>query len=221
LKVKKIKILISDDHTIFRQGLRMLLEQEEDMEVVGEAANGIETIELAKELKPDIVLLDIAMPRMDGVEVARKLKKILSQSKIIVLTTYSDDQFLFEFLKLGVSGFVLKDSASQELIYSIRKSKDGMAFLDPFVAKKVMEKFTQITGGKKDFINYGKLSDREKEVLQLVVEGYSNKEVAGKLYISPKTVENHKANIMKKLNIHDRTGLTKYALRLGLIDLSV
>ena len=218
--MKKIKILISDDHTIFRQGLRMLLEQEGDMEVVGEAGNGIETVELAKELKPDIVLLDIAMPKMDGIKVARKLKKILSQSKIIVLTTYSDDQFLFEFLKLGVSGFVLKDSGSQELIYSIRKSKDEMAFLDPSVAKKVMEKFTQITGGKRDFINYGKLSDREKEIFQLVVEGYSNKEVAGKLYISPKTVENHKANFMKKLNIHDRTGLTKYALRLGLIDLA-
>lgn len=220
MKVKKIKILISDDHTIFRQGLRMLLEQEDDMEVVGEAGNGIETVELAKELKPDIVLLDIAMPEMDGVKVAQKLKKILPYLKIIVLTTYSDDQFLFEFLKLGVSGFVLKDSASQELIYSIRKSKDGMAFLDPSVSKKVMEKFTQITGGKRDFINYGKLSNREKEVLQLVAEGYSAKEVAGKLYISPKTVENHKANIMKKLNIHDRTGLIKYALHLGLIDLS-
>ena len=123
-------------------------------------------------------------------------------------------------MKIGISGFVLKDSASQELIYSIRKAREGMAFLDPSVSKKVMEKFTQVTGGKKDFINYGKLSDREKEVLQLVAEGKSTKEVAGKLYISPKTVENHRANIMKKLDIHDRMGLTKYALRLGLIDLS-
>jgi DNA-binding NarL/FixJ family response regulator len=123
-------------------------------------------------------------------------------------------------LKLGVSGFVLKDSASQELIYSIRKTKEGMAFLDPSVSKKVMEKFTQVSGGKSDFVNYGKLSDREKEVLRLVAEGCATKEVAEKLYISPKTVENHRANIMKKLNIRDRTGLTKYALRLGLIDLS-
>ena len=218
--MKKIRILIADDHTIFRQGLKMLLEQENDLEVVGEAGNGAETIKLAKKLKPDIALLDIAMPRMDGMEVAKKLKKILPQLKMIVLTSYADDQFLFEFLKLGVSGFVLKDSASQELIYSIRKTKEGMAFLDPSVSKKVMEKFTQVTGGKKDFINYGKLSDREKEVLQLVAEGKSTKEVAGKLYISPKTVENHRANIMKKLDIHDRMGLTKYALRLGLIDLS-
>jgi len=218
--MKKIRILIADDHTIFRQGLKMLLEQENDLEVVGEAGDGAETIKLAKKLKPDIALLDIAMPKMDGIEVAKKLKKILPQLKVIVLTSYADDQFLFEFLKLGVSGFVLKDSASQELIYSIRKTKEGMAFLDPSVSKKVMEKFTQVTGGKKDFINYGKLSDREKEVLQLVAEGKSTKEVAGKLYISPKTVENHRANIMKKLDIHDRMGLTKYALRLGLIDLS-
>jgi len=218
--VKKIKIVIADDHTIFRQGLRMLLAQEDDMEVVGEAADGIEALELAKKCNPDIILLDIAMPNMDGVKVAGKIKKSLPQIKIIVLTSYSDDQFLFEFLKLGVSGFVLKDSASQELIYSIRKSNEGMVFFDPSVSKKVMEKFTQVSGGKSDFVNYGKLSDREKEVLRLVAEGCATKEVAEKLYISPKTVENHRANIMKKLNIRDRTGLTKYALRLGLIDLS-
>ena len=218
--MKKIKILIADDHTIFRQGLRMLLAQEEDMEVVGEAADGIEALELAKGLDPDVVLLDIEMPAMDGVKVAQKLKKSLPQIKIIVLTSYSDDQFLFEFLKLGVSGFVLKDSASQELIYSIRKSHEGKVFFDPAVSKKVMEKFSHVTGGKRDFINYGKLSDREKEVLQFVAEGYATKEVAEKLFISPKTVENHRANIMKKLNIRDRNALTKFALRLGLIDLS-
>lgn len=218
--MKKIKIVIADDHTIFRQGLRMLLAQEDDMEVVGEAADGIEALELAKKCNPDIILLDIAMPNMDGVKVAGKIKKSLPQIKIIVLTSYSDDQFLFEFLKLGVSGFVLKDSASQELIYSIRKSHEGMVFFDPSVSKKVMEKFTQVSGGKSDFVNYGKLSNREKEVLRLVAEGCATKEVAEKLYISPKTVENHRANIMKKLNIRDRTGLTKYALRLGLIDLS-
>jgi DNA-binding NarL/FixJ family response regulator len=218
--VEKIKIIIADDHTIFRQGLRMLLAQEDDMEVVGEAADGIEALELAKKHNPDIILLDIAMPNMDGVQVAGKIKKSLPQIKIIVLTSYSDDQFLYEFLKLGVSGFVLKDSASQELIYSIRKSHEGMVFFDPSVSKKVMEKFTQVSGGKSDFVNYGKLSDREKEVLRLVAEGCATKEVAEKLYISPKTVENHRANIMKKLNIRDRTGLTKYALRLGLIDLS-
>lgn len=218
--MEKIKIIIADDHTIFRQGLRMLLAQEDDMEVVGEAADGIEALELAKKHNPDIILLDIAMPNMDGVQVAGKIKKSLPQIKIIVLTSYSDDQFLYEFLKLGVSGFVLKDSASQELIYSIRKSHEGMVFFDPSVSKKVMEKFTQVSGGKSDFVNYGKLSDREKEVLRLVAEGCATKEVAEKLYISPKTVENHRANIMKKLNIRDRTGLTKYALRLGLIDLS-
>ena len=218
--MKKIRIVIAYDHTIFRQGLRMLLAQEDDMEVVGEAADGIEALELAKKHNPDIILLDIAMPNMDGVQVAGKIKKSLPQIKIIVLTSYSDDQFLYEFLKLGVSGFVLKDTASQELIYSIRKSHEGMVFFDPSVSKKVMEKFTQVSGGKSDFVNYGKLSDREKEVLRLVAEGCATKEVAEKLYISPKTVENHRANIMKKLNIRDRTGLTKYALRLGLIDLS-
>jgi len=218
--VEKIKIIIADDHTIFRQGLRMLLAQEDDMEVVGEAADGIQALELAKKHNPDIILLDIAMPTMDGVQVAGTIKKSLPRIKIIVLTSYSDDQFLYEFLKLGVSGFVLKDSASQDLIYSIRKSHEGMVFFDPSVSKKVMEKFTQVSGGKSDFVNYGKLSDREKEVLRLVAEGCATKEVAEKLYISPKTVENHRANIMKKLNIRDRTGLTKYALRLGLIDLS-
>jgi DNA-binding NarL/FixJ family response regulator len=216
--MEKIKVLIADDHVIFRQGLRLLLEREKDIQVIGESGDGPETILQAQKLKPDIILLDISMPKMDGVEVARRLKKILPDIKIIILTTYSDDQFIFELIKIGVSGYVLKESASADLIYSIKMVSEGNSFLDPRMSKRVMDKFSQMTSSKDDFIKYGKLTHREKNILQLIAEGKSNKAIAGKLYISPKTVENHRMNIMRKLNIHNSIGLIKFALRLGLIE---
>jgi len=212
------KILLADDHIIFRQGLRLLLEREKRIRVIGEAGDGPETITQAQSLNPDIILLDISMPKMDGVEVVRRIKKILPDVKIIILTMFSDDQFIFELLKLGVSGYVLKESASADLVYAVSMVSEGKSFLDPKVSKRVMEKFSQMTSGKEDFIGYGKLTRREKEILQLVVEGKSNKEIAGKLFISLKTVENHRMNIMRKLNIHSGMGLVKFALRLGLIE---
>jgi DNA-binding NarL/FixJ family response regulator len=218
--VDKIKVLIADDHVIFRQGLHLLLEREQDIQVVGEAGDGFETIHQAQQLNPDIILVDISMPKMDGVEVVRRLKKTLPDVKIIILTMYSDDQFVFELLKIWISGYVLKESASNDLIYSIKMVSAGKSFLDPKVSKRVMEKFSQMSSGRDDFERYGKLTRREKEILQLIVEGKSNKEIASKYFISLKTVENHRTNLMRKLNIHRSIDLIKFTLRLGLIEVT-
>lgn len=216
--MEKIKILIADDHMIFRQGLRLLLEKEKGIEVIGEAGDGSETISLAQRLNPDILLLDISLPTIDGIEVVQCLKKTAPDIKIIILTMYSDDQFIFELLKIGVSGYVLKESASADLIYAISMVKEGNSFLDPRVSKRVMGKFSRMTSSREDFIGYGKLTRREKEILQLIAEGKSNREIASRLCISIKTVENHRMNIMGKLNIHKSSDIIKFALRLGLIE---
>jgi len=214
----KIKVLIADDHIIFRQGLRLLLEKEKGIEVVGEAGDGIETVSLAQQLNPDVLLLDISMPKMDGIEAVRQLKKSAPDLKIIILTMYSDDQFIFELLKIGVSGYILKESAGADLIYAICMVSEGSSFLDPRVSKRVMGKFSQMTSNRNDFIRYGKLTHREKEILQLIAEGKSNIEIAEKLFISLKTVENHRMNVMRKLDLHKSIDLIKFALRLGLIE---
>jgi two-component system response regulator NreC len=216
--VEKIKVLIADDHAIFRQGLRLILERDKGVEVIGEAGDGLYTLSLAQRLNPDILLLDISMPQMDGIEVVRRLKKTVPNIKIIILTMYSDDQFIFELLKLGISAYVLKESAGADLIYAIKMVKEGKSFLDPQVSKRVMEKFNKMTPARDDFIRYGKLTRREKEILQLIAEGKSNREIADKLFISLKTVDNHRMNLMRKLNIHKSIDLITFALRLGLIE---
>lgn len=213
----KIRILIADDHAILREGIRALLALYPDMEVVGEAADGKEAIEKARQLAPDVVLMDIAMPGLGGLEATLEIRKTCPKCKVLVLTQHDNKEYISRFLKAGAAGYVLKRAAGTELLSAIRAVHHGESFLYPSVAKTVIEGYLQglVEGEEAD---YDRLSDREKQVLKLVAEGHSNKEIADLLCLSVKTVMAHRTNLMEKLGIHNRTELVKYAIRKGLIE---
>lgn len=214
----KIKVLIVDDHAILREGIKALLSCYEDIEIVGEASDGAEAIKKVKELNPDVTLMDIAMPGLGGLESTLELRKIRPQTKIIVLTQYDNREYIYRFFKAGVSGYVLKKAMGTELLSAIRAVYNGGTFLYPSVATKVVEGYLQEGEQPPAVDPYEALTDREKQVLKLIAEGYTNKEMAELLYISVKTVMGHRTNIMEKLNIHNRTELVKFAIRHGLVD---
>jgi len=213
-----IKILLADDHKITRQGLRSLLEKEPDMEVVAEAEEGRTTVRLAREHLPDVVVMDVTMPDLNGMEATRQMHAELPSVKVIALSMHSDNLFVSEMLKSGASGYLLKDCAFEELARAIRVVVDGKTYLSPAISGVVVDEYlhhltkTESPGSKV-------LTDREREVLQLIAEGNSTKQVALKLHISVKTVETHRRQIMSKLNIHTIAELTKYAIRQGLTSL--
>jgi DNA-binding NarL/FixJ family response regulator len=217
--MKKIRVLIAEDHTIVRQGLSALLRSEPDMEVVGEASDGLEAVEMAKKLIPDVVLMDIGMRNLNGVEATRRIKKALPHAQVLALTVYDNEEWIFQVLKAGASGYLIKDSAMTELVSAIKAIREGDSYLSPSISKKVIEEYIlrAETGEMKRPDDL--LSEREKEILQLIAEGNSVPEIASRLCISKKTVEAHKAHIMEKLNIHDKVGLIKYAIRIGLTQL--
>jgi len=214
----KIKVLIADDHALFREGIQALLSKCQDIEVVGEASNGEESIERAKELKPDIVLMDVAMPGLGGLEATLELKKIAPEVKILVLTQYDNQEYLYRFLKAGVSGYVLKRGAGAELVSAIRAVYKGGTFLHPDLAPAVIEGYLGGHQPSHQDDPYEALTDREKQVLKLVAEGQTNKEIAEALAISVKTAMAHRANIAEKLGIHNRAELVKFALQRGIIE---
>jgi len=217
--MNKIKVIIAEDHTIVRQGLSALLRSEPDIEVVGEASDGLEAIELAKRLIPDVVLMDIAMRNLNGIEATRQIKKLFSQMKVLVLTMYENEECIFQILKAGASGYLIKDSAMTDLVSAIRSIHQGDSYLSPSISKKVIEEYIQrAESGEKRSLG-DLLSSREREILQLISEGHSVPQIASLLCISKKTVEAHKTHIMEKLNIHDKVGLIKYAIRMGLTEL--
>lgn len=212
----RIRVLIADDHAILREGLRALLRLHDDIEVVGEAADGREAVDLAARLRPDVVLMDIAMPGLGGLEATIELRRVLPDVKVIVLTQYDDREYLRRFLQAGVSGYLLKKTAGSELASAIRAAYRGGLVLDPAVAKGALAEPGGGPGaGEAD--PYDSLTDREKQVLKLVAEGKSNKEVAELLDISVKTAMTHREHVMQKLNLHSRTELIKFALRRGVI----
>ncbi|MBI3988637.1 MAG: response regulator transcription factor [candidate division NC10 bacterium] len=213
----KIRVLIADDHALFREGIRALLSGYDDLEVVGEAADGREAIEQVKERRPDIVLMDIAMPGLGGLEATLELKKLLPGVKILILTQYDNREYLYRFLKAGASGYVLKRAAGTELVAAIRAVHQGGTFLHPEVAPAVVEGYLGGIKPSEQEDPYETLTDREKQVLKLVAEGRTNKEIAGILGISVKTAMGHRANLMEKLGIHNRAGLVKFALQRGII----
>jgi len=216
--MSKIKILIADDHKILRQGIRSLLAPQPDFEVIGETADGPETLKETFKLKPDVVLMDIGMPNLNGFEATRQIKKKLPEVKVLVLTMYLDDEYVLQALQSGASGYVLKDVAVEELVTAIRAVNNDQYYLSPSISRTVIDAYLRKTEkGEKESSEL--LTAREKEIVQLIAEGYTNKEIAAKLYISVKTVDAHRSHIMEKLDIHDVALLVKYAIRKGISDL--
>jgi DNA-binding NarL/FixJ family response regulator len=219
---KQITVLIADDHMVVREGLRKLLEAEKDIEVIGEAANGRNAVELALKLHPDVVVMDIAMPQMNGLEATRQLRKVAPDSKVIILSAHSDDAYVEGVMALGANGYLIKQSSSHVLSEAIREVQKGKAFFSPSVSKR-LSKRNQKSVDRNGLPNakMSSLSSRELEVLQRIAEGEANKQMAINLGISIKTIEKHRDHLMSKLDIHDTAGLTRYAIAAGIIESSV
>jgi two-component system response regulator NreC len=215
----KIRVLVCDDHTILRDGIRLLLDAQPDMEVVGEATDGREAVEKARTLKPDVILMDIAMPLLNGLEATKQIRRDDPNARILVLTMYESDEYVSRMLEAGVQGYVLKKVAGSELAHAIRAIYQDEAFPYPSIIKRFVEDYLRRveTGQERD--SFDNLTDREREVLQLVAEGHPSKRIAEILNLSVRTVQNHRAHIMGKLGMHDRSELIKYAIQKGIIEL--
>ena len=211
----QISVLIADDHTIVRSGVRLLLEAETDIRVVGEALNGREALELAESLQPDVVLMDITMPEMDGLEATKEIKTRFPQINVLVLTMHRSDEYFFEMLKAGASGYILKGAKTSELINAVRVVYQGEVFLYPTMTQKLVNGYLKLSEWNEEV--GPTLSPREKEILSLLAEGYSSKEIADRLVISPSTVHSHRGNLMDKLGLNNRRELIQFARKRGLI----
>jgi DNA-binding NarL/FixJ family response regulator len=217
--MSKIRILLADDHTLFRQGVRTLLAAESDMEVVGEAADGTAASNKAAELKPDIVLMDIGMPGPSAFETARHIKKARPETKVLFLTMYDDEDYLVEGMEVGACGYVLKDSPSAQLVAAVRDVHRGGSYLSPRMLSQLVDDFRTRVKSTERLPRFATLTPREKEVLKMLAEGNSVKEVATQLILSVKTVEAHKFNLMRKLDIHNKAQLVQYAIQKKVIKL--
>ncbi len=218
--MSKTRVLLADDHTIVRQGLRVLLDSQDNVEVVGEAEDGRQAIEKAKQLVPDIIVIDITMPSLNGIEATRQLKKTNPEIKVLVLTVHDNEEYVHQILQAGASGYLLKESAVSDLVSAINAVKKGDIFLSPSISKVVVKDFIRQTEGELgDLDSINLLTGREREILQLIAEGNTNKAIAHLLKLSVKTVDVHRSHIMEKLNLHNITGLVKYSIRKGLIKI--
>jgi two-component system response regulator NreC len=213
-----IRILIADDHTIVRQGLARLLEDQPDLEVVGEATHGQAAVETALEVKPDIIIMDIAMPRMNGIEAAKRIRKSLPETKIIILSMYSHEHYIDELLEAGISGYLLKDSSGRDIIKAIHAAIRNETFLSPYISKMVVNRYLSTRKSSPREERFKLLSNREREVFQLIAEGHSTKKIADMLCVSPSTVKTHRSKIMEKLEIDSPVQLLHFAIQLGLVD---
>ena len=218
--MKRITVLLAEDHMIVREGLRKLLATEPDLEVVGEAQTGREAVALAKKLQPAIVVMDIAMPLLNGLEATRQIHKKLPGTKVLILSAHSDDAYVDQAMAVGAVGFLLKQTSAHDLSRAIREVQAGKTFFSPTIARRLHDQKLPASG-KALRKQVAHLSSRELEVLQLIAEGEPNKQVADELSISIKTVEKHRQNLMQKLNLHDVAGLTRYAIGAGIIESSV
>lgn len=213
-----IRLLIVDDHAVVRSGLKLLLGEKQNIEVVGEAADGDEAIRMAEELNPDVVLMDLSMPHgKDGMTATEELKKLMPDIYILVLTMHDDEQYLFRAIQAGASGYILKNAPHEELLTAIRYVAAGNAYLTPLATKRLMGQYIEKVKNGEGTDEFESLSEREKEVLSWTAKGYANKEIAEKLIISVKTVETHKSNLMEKLGLKSRPDLIKYAMQKGLL----
>jgi len=211
----RIRGLVADDHTIVRQGVVGILRRTEDLDVIAEAANGDEALAKALETKPDVVVLDINMPCLNGFEAARRIRRTLADTRILILTMYDDAEYVLKMRRAGVAGYLVKDGAASELIDAIRTLKAGRTYFGPQAAKALSEAYHQNLPLPDD--PYGRLTDRERQIFQLIVEGRTNAKIAERLYISPKTVDNHRTHLMNKLGLHCTADLLRHAARHGLI----
>jgi two-component system response regulator NreC len=214
---KSIKILIAEDHTILRDGLKALMLASPDLEIVGEADDGRKAIYLTERLSPDLVLMDLSMPRMDGLEAIAEIKKRFPQIKVLALTVHKTEEYVLTALKAGVDGYLLKDATHQEMMGAVRSVLGGRRYLSPGISEKVIESYLKGKQSGKTRSAWDTLTSREREVLKLIGEGFKNKGIADQLTISPKTVEKHRANLMEKLNLHNAAELTVYAIEKGLV----
>jgi DNA-binding NarL/FixJ family response regulator len=211
--MRRTRILLADDHAVVRQGFKMLLGAQGDMEIVGEAANGREAVELAEELKPDIVVMDVAMPELNGIEATRRLAGSAPHTRVIALSMHKDSVYVREILRAGARGYLLKDSGAEDLVRAIRAVAGGESWLSPAVSNAVLDDYRRHVTNPIDL-----LSSREREVLQMLAEGKTNKEIATVLNLSVYTVDAHRGRIMEKLNLHSINELVRFAVRNGLID---
>lgn len=213
----KLRILLADDHTVVRQGLRKVLEERSDWEVVAEAGDGREAVRQAEELKPDVAVIDIGMPLLNGIEATRQVVKRSPSTRVLVLTMHSDEAYVNQILKAGATGYLLKDSADVDLIEAVSVVSRGKSFFSPAVARLMLDDYARQLADKGVSDRYETLSEREREIFQLIAEGKANKEIAVLLSISPSTVETHRARIMEKLDLHSAAEIVLYAVRRGVI----
>ena len=213
----QLRILLADDHTVVRQGLRKVLEERPDWVVVAEAGNGREAVQKAEEVKPDVAILDVAMPLLNGIEATRQIVKRSPATRVLVLTMHSDEAYVNQILKAGATGYLLKDSADVDLIQAVSAVSQGKSFFSPAVARLMLDDYVRQLADKGITDRYESLSEREREIFQLIAEGKANKEIAAILSISPSTVETHRARIMEKLDLHSAAEIVLYAVRRGVI----
>jgi DNA-binding NarL/FixJ family response regulator len=211
--MKRIRILLADDHAVVRQGFKMILSAEKDMEIVGEAGNGREAVEQAEQLRPDIVVMDVAMPELNGIEATRRLATSMPHTRVIALSMHKDSVYVREILRAGARGYLLKDSGAGDLVSAIRAVASGESYLSPAVSNAVLDDYRRHVTNPIDL-----LTSREREVLQMLAEGKTNKEIAVVLNLSVYTVDAHRGRIMEKLNVHSINELVRFAVRNGLID---
>lgn len=217
--MSKIRVFLADDHKVFREGIRLLLEKRLDMEVIGEADDGRETVTKVSQLMPDVVLMDITMPGLNGLEATRQIKQKYPSIKVLMLTMHETDQYLSGMLEVGACGYLVKTVTSQELASAIRAVHQGDVYLYPSIARMLVEDFLRRGKSGEERASYNGLTPREREILRYIAEDKQNREIAQLLYISVRTVQAHRANLMEKLGAHDRTQLVKYAIRKGIISL--
>jgi len=214
---RPLRILLADDHAILRDGIRALLTDEPDLQVVGEAENGRQALDKARALRPDVVILDIGMPLLNGLEATTQIRRDVPEARVLILTMHQNEEYLAQVLAAGASGYVLKDVAGRELVSAIRQVAQGEPFFSPSMAKTLTAFYLRSLEAEKTHDPYDDLTVREREVLQLVAEGFTNRQIAEMLSLSIKTVKTHRLHLMQKLDLHDRTELVKYAFQKGII----
>jgi DNA-binding NarL/FixJ family response regulator len=214
---QKLRIVIAEDHTILREGLRLLLSSDPNLEVIGEAEDGREAIQCVEKFKPDLILMDLSMPRMTGLDAISEIRKRFKETKILVLTVHKTEEYILATFKAGADGYFLKDSTHAELVIAVHKVLSGKHYISPEISEKVIEGYLEGRKTLKTRTSWETLTQREREILKLIAEGYRNKEIADDLCISVKTVEKHRANLMEKLDLHNVQALTAFAMEKGLV----